>query len=106
VARVLAVAPDLFFASKIDATLRAAGHEVEIVPTEPAGDAVADVLIVDLDSAGADVAGPPGVPRLGFYSHVDVGTRRRAEEEGFDLVVPRSRMAREMPALVESLLRP
>jgi hypothetical protein len=103
-ARVAAVAPDLFFASKIEATLRAAGHDVELVQAAAAASASADVLIVDLDSAGADVAAPEGVPRLGFYSHVDVETRRRAEAAGFDLVVPRSRMAREMPALVEGLL--
>ena len=103
-ARVLAVAPDLFFSSKIDATLRAAGHEVEIVSSAPAGDIAADVMIVDLDSAGTEVTGPPGVPRLGFYSHVDVETRLRAEKSGFDLVVPRSRMAREMPELVASIL--
>jgi hypothetical protein len=30
--------------------------------------------------------------------------RRRAEEAGFERVVPRSRMAREGPALVESML--
>jgi hypothetical protein len=104
VARVLAIAPDLFFASKIDGTLRAAGHEVTILTGGEQPLPEADVLIVDLDSAGTEVAGPPGVPRLGFYSHVDVDTRRRAEEAGFDLVVPRSRMAREMPLLVASLL--
>ena len=102
-ARILAIAPDLFFASKIDATLRAAGHDVELVQQAPP-DAQADVLIVDLDAAGTEVAAPEGMPRLGFYSHVDVDTRKRAEDAGFDLVVPRSRMAREMPALVESLL--
>jgi hypothetical protein len=107
VARVLAFAPDLFFASKIDATLRAAGHDVTIVsrmegppPGEP------DVVIVDLDNIDFGIGLPPGAPTLGFYSHVDVDTRRRAEEAGFDLVVPRSRMAREMPALVEGLLSP
>jgi hypothetical protein len=105
VARVLAIAPDLFFASKIDATLRAAGHEVTIASSPAEGKGEADVLVVDLDAAGSDVHGPPGVPRLGFYSHVDVETRRRAEEAGFDLVVPRSRMAREMVDLVASLLR-
>jgi len=31
--------------------------------------------------------------------------RRRAEETGFDLIVLRSRMAREMPELVASLLK-
>ena len=101
-ARILAIAPDLFFASKIDATLRAAGHEVTIA--SDAGEMPADVLIVDLDAAGADVTASPGTPRLGFYSHVDVDTRRRAEEAGFDLIVPRSRMAREMPELVARLL--
>ena len=41
---------------------------------------------------------------LGVYSHVDVETRRRAEDAGFDLIVPRSRMAREGAALVERLV--
>ena len=103
-ARVVAIAPDLFFASKIDSTLKAAGHDVSVVPAAGEALATADVVIVDLDSAGADAPVPAGVPRLGFYSHVDVATRRRAEEAGFDLVVPRSRMAREMPDLVASLL--
>jgi hypothetical protein len=104
VARVLAIAPDLFFASKIDSTLRAAGHEVTIVTGGEQPLPKADVVIVDLDHADSGIAPPPGTPSLGFYSHVDVETRRRAEEAGFDLVVPRSRMAREMPALVEGLL--
>jgi len=102
VARVAAIVPDLFFASKVKETLTAAGHEVALVP---AGTAVeADVAVVDLDAAGPDVVRPAGVPTLGFYSHVDTDTRDRAQQAGFDLVVPRSRMAREMPALVDRLL--
>ena len=74
-----------------------------LVGKEPvSGDAA--LVIVDLDHAAPESA-PADVPRLGFYSHTDVDTRRRAEEAGFDLVVPRSRMAREMPDLVASLLR-
>jgi hypothetical protein len=103
VARVVAVAPDLFFASKIDATLKAAGHDVTVVGAADQAPPGADVVIVDLDSAGPGTQLPDGVPSLGFYSHVDVDTKRRAEEAGFDLVVPRSRMAREMPELVERL---
>ena len=105
-ARVLAIAPELMFASKIEATLRAAGHDVTVVswvegpmPNDP------EVVIVDLDNTDWERGLPTGAPKLGFYSHVDVETRRRAEEAGFDLVVPRSRMAREMPALVEGLAR-
>lgn len=102
-ARVVAIAPDLFFASKIDATLKAAGHEVTMAaPGSVAGDP--DLVIVDLDHAAPGDA-PAGVPRLGFYSHVDVDTRRKAEAAGFDLVVPRSRMAREMSELVARLSR-
>jgi hypothetical protein len=43
------------------------------------------------------------VRTLAFYSHVDVEVRERAERAGFDLVVPRSRMAREGADLVERL---
>ena len=98
-AHIAALVPDLFFASKVKETLTAAGHEVALAGSARA----ADLLIVDLDSVGPADA-PEGIPRLGFYSHVDVETRRRAEEAGFDLVVPRSRMAREMPELVAQVL--
>jgi hypothetical protein len=101
-ARIAAIAPDLFFASKVKETLTAAGHDVMIVSVGT--DVDADLLIVDLDATTDEVALPTDVPRLGFYSHVDVDTRRRAEESGYDLVVPRSRMAREMPDLVAGLL--
>jgi hypothetical protein len=52
---------------------------------------------------GARLGDVAGVRKLGFYGHTDVDTKRRAEEAGFDLVVPRSRMAREMAVLVERL---
>lgn len=87
--------------SKIEATLRAAGHEVELGAEPGEG---ADLLIADLNRVDpAGVAGS-GVPVLGYYSHVDVDVRRAAKEAGVDLVVPRSRLARELPELVERLL--
>jgi hypothetical protein len=111
VARVISLAPDLFFASKVEATLGAAGHDVTTVATQDAAAAAAegaDLLIADLHAAGLDPAslrGGVGVkPVLAYYSHVDTEARRRGEEAGFELVVPRSRMARELPALVERLL--
>jgi hypothetical protein len=106
VARVVALAPDLMFASRIEATLTAAGHGVRLASSssEATGPQDADVFVVDLDREPADAVVGLGVPVLGFYSHVDVDTRERAEAAGLDLVVPRSRMAREMPQLVERLL--
>lgn len=103
-ARIALLCPDLLFGSKLQGALRAAGHE----PVGP--DDEAELLIVDLTAdpdariAQSEAAATGGTPRLGFYSHVEQDVRRRAEEAGFDRVVPRSRMARETAALVESML--
>jgi hypothetical protein len=95
VARVLLISPDLLFGSKVEGALRAAGHEV-------IRDGEGDVAVVDL-TQGEVPPPPPGMPALGFYSHVEQEVRQAAEAAGYDLVVPRSRMNREGPALVERL---
>jgi CheY-like chemotaxis protein len=112
--RVVAVFDDLLLGSNVLGMLRAAGHEAAL---EGGADAHPDgcaVLVVDLTAGSFDgvglverlrADGELGETRtLGVYSHVDADTRERALEAGFDLVVPRSRMAREGPALVERLL--
>jgi hypothetical protein len=77
------------------------------------GAAGATVLVVDLtddrfdgaailEALAADGA-LEGVGTLAFYSHVDAAVRERAQQAGFDLVVPRSRMAREGATLVGGL---
>jgi hypothetical protein len=114
-ARVLAVFDDLLLGSNVLGMLRAAGHEASLVGGSDVHPDDAAVLIVDLAAGTFDgvaiveslrAGGEMGTTRtLGVYSHVDVDTRRRAEEAGFDLIVPRSRMAREGPALVERLVR-
>jgi hypothetical protein len=120
-ARVLALVPDLLFGSRLQGALTPAGHEVELIGGErelrerlsaepaPAG----AVLIVDLtndDLNGAGIVESLAAEgalvqlrTLGFYSHVDVHVRERAELAGFDLVVPRSRMAREGAELIGGL---
>jgi hypothetical protein len=111
-ARVVAFIPDLLFGSNVVGALRAAGHEpvlatdLDALRRELPG---AQVLVVDLTSdAGprieqAALLRPPGIRTLAFYSHVESDVRATAEQAGFDLVVPRSRMAREGAALVERL---
>jgi CheY-like chemotaxis protein len=116
-ARVAALIPDLLFGSKVQSALEAAGHEVDLITAEiEAWDEVGgiDVLIVDLTSADVDGVGlfetlATGgelheVGTLGFFAHVQPEIRDRALAAGFDVVVPRSRMAREGAALVERLL--
>ena len=113
---VLALVPDLLFGSKLQAMLESAGHEVEIAMSESdVWDQIAGsrVLVIDLTTDTVDgvtlvdslrTGGEMHDVRvLGFYSHVDTPTRVRAEEAGFDMVVPRSRMAREGAKLVERL---
>jgi hypothetical protein len=96
--RVALVCPDLLFGSNVEGALRAAGHDV--TRHDDATDlGEPDVLVADLSVPEA--APIAGVPSVGFYSHVDQDTRRRAEAAGFDVVVPRSRMARETAAVVE-----
>lgn len=104
-ARVVAVATDLLLGSKVEATLTAAGHEVTLAPSlaeSPLDEA--DLLVADLDTENPEALVGLGMPVLGYYSHTDVDTRRTAEAAGVDLVVPRSRLARELPELVERLL--
>jgi hypothetical protein len=109
--KVLAIFDDLLLGSNVLGMLRAAGHEAELAGAADAHPAGAQALIVDL--AGSDgvavverlrAAGElEGVWLLGVYSHVDVETKQRAEAAGFDLVVPRSRMAREGASLLARL---
>jgi CheY-like chemotaxis protein len=117
-ATVAALVPDLLFGSKVQAMLAGAGHEVELLQDEANARARApdvDVLVLDLTTdavdgatlvesmrAGAEL--PATTRTLAFYSHVEPAVRARALEAGIDLVVPRSRFAREGAELVASLL--
>lgn len=104
-ARVVAVAADLMLGSKVEAMLAAAGHEVTLTPSlqESGWDGV-DLIVADLDEENPEALVGLGMPVLGYYSHVNVETREAAEAAGVDLVVPRSRLARELPQLAERLL--
>jgi hypothetical protein len=101
VARVVAIVPDLLFGSKVQGMLAAAGHDVTL-GGDPAG---ADVLVVDVMADGLDLPAlaRSGAATLGFFAHVQPEARDRALAAGFDLVVPRSRMAREGAELVARL---
>jgi hypothetical protein len=100
-ARVQVLVTDLMLSSKVTETLTAAGHELLAGPDPDPG---AALIVADLDAVDAAEVAGAGPATLGFYPHTDVETRRRAEAAGFDLVVPRSRMARELPELVAGLL--
>jgi DNA-binding NarL/FixJ family response regulator len=116
-ADVIALIPDLLFGSRVQAMLLAQGADVEMVgSTDVLEGSLADarVLIVDLTDesfGGVELMESlsargvlKGIRTLAFYSHVDIAVRERAVQAGFDLIVPRSRMAREGDSLVAGLL--
>jgi hypothetical protein len=115
-AHVVAFIPDLLFGSRVQADLLAGGHTVELIGDSGAVEGLltgASVLVVDLtddDYGGVSLVESlsvrgslSGVGTLAFYSHVDAEMRVRAEGAGFDVIVPRSRMAREGSALTAKL---
>jgi DNA-binding NarL/FixJ family response regulator len=112
VARVIAVFDDLLRGSNVLGSLTAGGHDAHLGGAH-VEEVDADVLVVDLGAAGFDGIdlverlraddGLGGARTLGVYSHVQHDVAERARDAGFDLVVPRSRMAREGAALVDRL---
>jgi CheY-like chemotaxis protein len=118
-AQVLALVPDLLFGSRLVGALAGAGHEVELIADEgglrerlktaaPGAVLVVDLTKDDLDGAGlleslSREGALQDVRTLGFYAHVEQGARERAAQAGFDMAVPRSRMARDVAELIARL---
>jgi hypothetical protein len=106
VARVVALSSDLLLGSRVEAMLSAAGHEVSLhASLSDASLEGAELVVADLDTESPNTLSGLDVPVIGFYSHVDLDTRSEAEAAGLDLVIPRSRMSRELPRLAEQLLK-
>ena len=100
-ARIAAVVADLMLASRVQTSLEACGHEVEQdseVPDELDG---IDLVVADLDAVAPEPLADLEVPVIAFYQHTDTETKERADAAGLALAVPRSRMVRELPELVE-----
>ncbi len=111
--RVMAVVPDLFFATKIAATAKALHVELALTPLARAAQAAAAtppaLVLLDLQAPGdppaliralkAD-ARTAAIPIVGFYPHVDHALRASAQEAGIDLVMPRSAFVTRLPGLL------
>lgn len=102
-ARIQVQVDDLMLQSKVVETLRAAGHEV-VAAGGSAAESAPQLIVADLDAIDVAEVGALPLPKLGFCRHTDVEAREEAERAGFDRVIPRSRMARELPELVAQLL--
>lgn len=110
------VVSDLLFQSRIDAAARAIGLEPRIADTAAtlvaALAARPAIAVIDLHERALDAtasiadARTAGARILAFGRHTEPATLRAARDAGADIVVPRSQLAEELPALLRSLMAP
>jgi CheY-like chemotaxis protein len=113
--KIAIVVDDMFFAAKIRAAAEAAARQVERVKSREQleQDLVNDppaLMIVDLNSERLDpievigfIKSRPAlsqVPVVAFVSHVQVDLIRRAEQQGCDYVLPRSKFTQALTEIV------
>lgn len=104
-AQVVSIAEDLMLASRVDVMLTGVGHHV--ILARSLADASldgAELIVADLEVESPEALAAAGVPVIGYYSHVDAAMKKAADAAGIALAIPRSRMARELPTLVERVL--
>ena len=114
---VLFVGSDLNALARIEAACAASGLELRRIALEGLVEAVAArppvAVLIDLDEAHsaaeqvrrAGLLDPGSPPVLGFFSHVDIETGRKASEAGIT-AIPRGRFWRELPETIASLRKP
>ena len=116
--RVLVAVQDLFFVAKIAAAAQRLGVPLEFVreeqewfqKTEGLPGLLPPLLIVDLNNASPDPI--PMIAKLkadplrkqvriiGFLSHIQQDLKRKADQAGCDLVLPRSVFSKNMDELL------
>ena len=117
---ILAAVDDMFFASKIRATAEHLGIDIHFTRSVEAAIDYArrespSLIIVDLHSKLCDPFALAEslkadeelrrMPLLGFFSHVQTALQRRAEQSGYDRVMPRSLFTKQLPEILQSGLK-
>lgn len=112
---VIAAVDDMFFASKIRAVAEHLGLKVSFARSldEVLAAARTDsptLIIADLHAQKVDPFNLAeklkadetlrAVPLLGFFSHVQVELQRRAQQSGYDRVMPRSAFSKNLPEIL------
>ena len=109
--KIIAVVNDLFFAAKIRETANQLGIELLIIRNKEdlfrqLGGSETYKLIVDLNFRSFDILGAlrevkkkHTVYKIGYFSHVQVELRKKAEK-CCDLVLPRSAFSERLPELL------
>ena len=108
--RVALVGADLMGRSRVEEAVTRAG--MELVAAPPAGgigELDADLVVVDLDSVGAELVRSwgerSGPAAIGYFSHVDTELGEAARAAGIE-ALPRGRFWRTLPDVLALLERP
>ena len=110
---------DLFFVAKITATLKHAGYATRTARTLDAftqglaamPESRPVIALVNTAARGVDwragiaAAREAGVPLIAFGSHVDLETQAEARKAGATRVIANSKLASDLPGIVERALR-
>ena len=115
-AAMLLLDTDLFFAVKVEATLKHAGFTTRVVKTVEAfaralAETPPDIAMVNTAARGVEfrqaiaLARAAGVPVIAFGSHVDLATQEAARQAGASRVIANSRVASDLIGVVERTLR-
>ncbi len=113
--RVLLLERDLFFSVRIGDTLRHAGYETVTARSEedfarklaaktPALAIINTGLVGVAWEQVIAAAKAAGVPTLAFGAHVDLEAQQAARRAGADRVISNSKLAKDLPAIVERLV--
>ena len=116
--RIVAVIDDLFFLAKVQETARKLNVKVDFVKTDKElleratatanGHEQPSLIIVDLNNTGAKLLTTipklksklKGTSIIGFLSHVQGELKVKAQEAGFDAVMPRSALSQNLAQIL------
>lgn len=113
---VLLLDTDLFFVVKVTDTLKHAGYTTTTVRAEAdfarvLAERPPAIALVNTAARGVDfrrairLARDAGVPIIAFGSHVDLRTQEEARQAGATRVIANSKLAADLPGVVERALR-
>jgi DNA-binding NtrC family response regulator len=114
--RALLLDSDLFFAVKVVALLKRIGFETTTVRrdqewAERMAERDVSITLVNTAARGLDwraaiaAARAAGLPVIAYGSHVDVETQSEARAAGATRVIANSKLAADLPEIVEQTLR-
>lgn len=113
--RIIAMVDDMFFIAKIRGTAEGVGVSIHFARTigavcELAAKEPTSLIIVDLQTQCADpfelamrVKSDEqlnSIPLLGFFSHVQTVLLHKAEQVGFDRILPRSSFSKNLSQIL------